>query len=95
MGFVKSLAALALAATSLVNAHGHQCRPRLDPKELAARLSPEAAIYLPTDEEFAHATARWSIFRVPSIKIAVAPATEKDVAEIVSDSRIRHRPRQS
>jgi hypothetical protein len=51
--------------------------------ELGHRLSPNAAIYLPTDPGWANVTRRWNNFSPPTYAALVEVQTEKDIQETV------------
>ncbi|KAI0414784.1 hypothetical protein F5X98DRAFT_236985 [Xylaria grammica] len=51
--------------------------------DLGPKLSPKAAIILPSDSDFANLTARWREYEAPSISAVVKVAAESDVQETV------------
>jgi hypothetical protein len=51
--------------------------------ELGHRLSPNAAIFLPTDPVWANATRRWNAFSPPTYAALVEVSTERDIQETV------------
>ncbi|PVH93284.1 putative FAD-dependent oxygenase [Periconia macrospinosa] len=51
--------------------------------DLCARLSPDASVYLPSDNDFASFTPRWSSYSTPNFTVIVEVATEEDVIETV------------
>ena len=53
---------------------------------LATRLSPGASIIFPQDTNWQQVTERWTKYQAPSFRVAIEPATEKDVVEIVIQS---------
>ncbi|RKU48568.1 hypothetical protein DL546_008130 [Coniochaeta pulveracea] len=50
---------------------------------LAAKLSPQARIYLPGSSGFSQTSQRWSALQAPQVNISVAVGTEDDVVETV------------
>ena len=52
--------------------------------ELKPRLSPGAAVTLPSDEEFRRLVSRWREWHAPSVAAVVQVATEGDIQEAVS-----------
>lgn len=77
-----------LTALALMSAHRNNPAGSPTPEELAKALrevlSPTAKVYLPNSTEFEVVSTRWSVLEVPTVNIAVVPATEDDVAETVS-----------
>jgi hypothetical protein len=79
----------AWAAGTISTLIGHNQHPlNYSPKfnisaELGGRLSPNAAIFLPTDPGWANATLRWNRFSAPSYAALVEVSTEKDIQETV------------
>jgi hypothetical protein len=55
-----------------------------DVSALAAKLSPQARIYLPGSSGFNETSQRWSALQAPRVNISVAVGTEDDVVETVS-----------
>lgn len=53
---------------------------------LATRLSSGASIIFPQDTNWQKVTERWTKYQAPSFKVAVEPATEKDIVTIVRHS---------
>jgi hypothetical protein len=51
--------------------------------ELGHRLSPNAAIFLPTDPGWANVTKRWNAFSPPTYAALVEVQTETDIQETV------------
>lgn len=86
MEVVAPLAAWALRAACDTSLSGYIpfCNPGIDVAALAQRLSADSDVLLPGSDTFKIATARWSGFNAPDVKIVVVPATEDDVAEAVS-----------
>lgn len=62
------------------------CEPRSNPKDLADRLSQDAQVYVPGDDNFDIATRRWSVLDAPTISVVVVPSIEEDLAETVRPS---------
>lgn len=99
---MKILMIVAGAATSLANYLPIQGEPALGLisrysqgdviSDLAARLSPDANIFVPGDEDFASLTARWSNYQAPNVSITVEVATEQDVAETIKFANECDRP---
>ncbi|KAI0539190.1 putative FAD-dependent oxygenase [Xylaria digitata] len=80
---VTLLSACALGAASR-NSFPADCgSPEEFSQGLRNSLSSAAAIYLPGSEEFEEVTTRWSQFDIPTVNVAVVPATEDDVAKTV------------
>lgn len=75
------------AAFGVMSAHLNSSAGCLTPenhaKALREVLSPAAKIHLPGSAEFDAASTRWSSLEVPTVDIAVVPATEGDVVETV------------
>ena len=55
-----------------------------DFRKLVTNLSQEAEVYYPGSAQFDQLSQRWSNLETPIVNVEVLPATEKDVAEIVS-----------
>ena len=53
---------------------------------LAPRLSSGASIVFPQDTNWQKVTERWTKYQAPSFRVAIEPAVEKDVVEIVRHS---------
>jgi hypothetical protein len=53
--------------------------------ELRPRLSADAAVVLPDDEEFPKLVSRWREWHAPSVAAVVKVANERDVQEAVSE----------
>ena len=60
-----------------------------DFKALGSSLSRGADVYFPGSSGFKNATARWSVLEEPTVNVVVVPATEHDVVETVSRSRMK------
>ena len=92
MMFLKSMiAGLGLLIATSLSAPTIQGTTRLDTFEkrdlastLAPRLSSGATILFPQDPEWQNVTERWTKYLAPSFKVAIEPACENDVREIVS-----------
>src|SRR5690348_2202366 len=64
---------------------GSQCHSPDDlSRGLNNLLSSQAVIYTPGSPEFEKATTRWSELETPTVDVVVVPATEDDVAHVVS-----------
>lgn len=63
-------------------------------RKLGPKLSSNAQIILPSSEQFDEVTARWSLLKKPHVNVAVVPATENDVVEIVSWTNFKLRPQE-
>jgi hypothetical protein len=59
-------------------------------EELGHRLSPNAAIFLPTDPGWANATRRWNTLSAPTYSALVEVSTEQDIQETVIFSNLTH-----
>ncbi|KAL8783314.1 MAG: hypothetical protein Q9195_009422, partial [Heterodermia aff. obscurata] len=89
--FLKSMiAGLGLLITTSLSAPTIQGTTRLDTFEkrdlastLAPRLSSGATIIFPQNPEWQNVTERWTKYLAPSFKVAIEPACENDVREIV------------
>ena len=66
---------------------GGVCPPAaIDIETLKTKLSPEAKVYWPGEDEFADATTRWSNLELPNINVVVVPGTDEDVSQTVSSN---------
>ncbi len=52
--------------------------------KLVPNLSKQAEVYYPGSAQFDQLSQRWSNLKTPIVDVEVLPASEKDVAEIVS-----------
>ncbi|CAF9942179.1 MAG: hypothetical protein HETSPECPRED_005383 [Heterodermia speciosa] len=84
------IAGLGLLIATSLSAPTVQGTTRLDTFEkrdlastLAPRLSSGATIIFPQDPEWQNVTERWTKYLAPSFKVAIEPACENDVREIV------------
>ena len=90
--FLKSMTAgLGLLIATSLSAPTIQGTTRLNTFEkrdlastLAPRLSSGATIIFPQDPNWQIVTERWTKYLAPSFKVAIEPACENDVREIVS-----------
>lgn len=77
-----SVAAAVLSAS--VSFAASTGRPKCLQSELAAMLSPEAELFVPSDPDYGNASIRWSTFDEPTFRAYVEVATEQDIQETVS-----------
>ena len=84
------ISGLSLLASVVLSAPTLQGTTRLNTFEkrdvastLAPRLSSGASIIFPQDTNWQQVTERWTKYLAPSFRVAIEPATEKDVVEIV------------
>ncbi|KAJ0335661.1 hypothetical protein COL922a_008924 [Colletotrichum nupharicola] len=78
---------LQILATALtaVGANGHTLWSRQDAdyQALVASLSSTAKVFYSGSDDFNNVTTRWSNLEMPTVNVAVRPATENDVVETV------------
>lgn len=80
---INTLTATLGAMSAQLNNSAGCLTPENHAKALREVLSPAAEIHLPGSAEFDAASTRWSVLEVPTVNIAVVPATEDDVVETV------------
>ncbi|KAI8243702.1 FAD-linked oxidoreductase [Colletotrichum sp. SAR 10_99] len=75
---------LATALTAVgVNGHTLWSRQDADYQALVASLSSTAKVFYSGSDDFNNVTTRWSNLDMPTVNVAVRPATENDVVETV------------